>query len=93
MKKTRATTLCKKLNAAYPNIDAVPYNEFTGEDKVEQDGIWLKGSEDLDKDGLPYFDYWCMTGSQYHEGVEAMADKHGFYCEPYDAGTLMLWRL
>ena len=51
MRKTRATTLCKKLNAAFPNIGAVTYDEFTGEDKVNQDGIWLRGSEDVDKDG------------------------------------------
>ncbi len=45
-RKTRATTLAKKLNQAFPGLDAVTLDNFYGHDKVDQDGLWLKGSED-----------------------------------------------
>ncbi len=86
------------VNKAYPNARAVPLAQFY-DDETEK-GIWFHGSEDWDViptefDGTDsmfdfYRDSWCNTG-----GVNPVFDKfmkeHGWFCEPYDAGTLMAY--
>ena len=93
-RKTRATTLANKLNQAFPGLDAVTLDNFYGHDKVDQDGLWLKGSEDgVGPDGYPFFDYWQEFGPMYNRMLENFVEKHGFFLEPYDAGTLMAHRV
>jgi hypothetical protein len=92
MTKTRSTTLCKRLNKAFPGCNAVTYNLWTGEEKTDQDAIWFRMEGECAPDGLPLYDYWSMDGEMYHPDLVAMLDKHGFHCEPHDAGTLMAFR-
>jgi hypothetical protein len=92
-RKTRAGTLAKKLNQAFPGLDAVTLDDFYGDEKVNHDGIWFRGSEDgVAPDGYPFFDYWREFGPMYHRKLEDMVEEHGFFLEPYDAGTLMAHR-
>ena len=91
-RKSRITTVLKQLNEKFPACNAVPYNEWTGEEKLHQDGIWFCMEGECAPDGLPLFDYWTEFGEMYHPDLVALLDKHGFYCEPYDSGTLMAWR-
>ena len=91
------------VNQVYPNARAVPLSEFY--DDPSKKGIWFRGSEDYDviPTDIPYeggvlmdemFDYyrdaWLDTS-----GVNPVFDKfmvdHGWYCEPYDPGTLMAY--
>jgi len=58
-------------------------------------GIWICGECGyLNKEGIPYFDYYDMS-SLYTFGVESelyeLAEKHGWYFEWYDAGTIMVY--
>jgi len=93
-RKTRATTLAKKLNQAFPGLEAVTLDNFYGHEKVDQDGLWFRGSEGGEApDGYPFFDYWGEFGPRYHLKLEALVEKHGFFLEPYDAGTLMAHRV
>lgn len=58
-------------------------------------GIWICGECGyLNKEGIPYFDYYDMS-SLYTFGVESklyeLAEKHGWCFQWYDAGTIMVY--
>lgn len=86
------------VNKAYPNARAVPLSEFY--DDPSRKGIWFKGSEDCDVVPTKFgwsasmFDYynahWVDT-SGVHPKFDKFMKEHGWYCEPYDAGTLMAY--
>ncbi len=82
------------LNKAFPELLAVDSSEFAERYKPEN-GMWFKGSEGgLAPDGLPLFDYYMEFGIHrdtdgVHPKLNNLLRKHGFYPEPYDAGTLM----
>jgi|TARA_A200000159_G_C7286477_1_gene323800 hypothetical protein len=82
------------LNKAFPELLAVDSAEFAERYKPEN-GMWFKGSEGgLAPDGLPLFDYYMEFGIHrdtdgVHPKLNNLLRKHGFYPEPYDAGTLM----
>jgi len=58
-------------------------------------GIWICGECGyLNKKGIPYFDYYDMS-SLYTFGVEnklyRLAERHGWYFDWYDGGTIMVY--
>ena len=58
-------------------------------------GIWICGECDYTNlRGVPYFDYYAETQS-YEFGVLTnlvrLAERHGWYFEWYDAGTIMCY--
>lgn len=106
MTKRKIKTVSKMIelvNKAYPNARAVPLAQFY--DDPSQKGIWFKGSEsgevvpttipwkdDVLYDGMYeyYRDSWLDTGGVNPVFAKFMKE-HGWYCEPYDAGTLMAY--
>jgi hypothetical protein len=91
MSKTRATTLCKRLNQAFPGCNAVTHEQWTGEYKTDQDGIWFRSEGEYAADGVRLYDYWSTEG-MFHPALLKMVERSGFYLSPYDAGTLMAYR-
>ena len=81
------------VNKTYPQMNAVPMSQFTGED--EDEGIWFR-QEGAEIDGL-------RVHNEYHGDRYDIYDpttlivfndflaEHGWYPEPYDAGTLMAY--
>jgi hypothetical protein len=91
MKKTREQMM-KLLKEKYPNMflrTTEEFNNTTG-------GIWTSGEDDLPaKDGFPLFNYYG-EGKRYEIGIHieiyAFLDRHGWYAEWHDCGTVMLWQ-
>lgn len=59
-------------------------------------GIWLSGENgETAKDGRRLFDYYSEDHNNYNLGVhieiERWAEKHGWWFEWNDPGTIMLW--
>ena len=58
--------------------------------------IWVSAENGEDMNGWPIFDYYA-EGRRYVFGVlddfEAFVNKHHWYCEWYDAGTIMIHRI
>lgn len=91
MAKTREQMM-ELLKAKYPNMFLRTTEEFNG----SNGGIWTSGEDDLEaKDGWALFNYYA-EGSKYELGIHTeiykFLEKHGWYAEWYDAGTLMLWQ-
>ena len=92
-------TLLALLNKTFPELDAVDAVAFYGHDIEPEQCIWFKGSEcGYAPDGLPLFNYYIEFGIHrdtdgVHPKLEKLLTKHGFYSEPYDAGTLMAGRI
>ena len=88
----KAVTLCKHINKAFPNANAVTYDQWTGEDKVDKHRIWFRQEGECAPDGLPLHDYWQEVHEDgYHPDLKRLVEKHGFYLETYDPGTLMAY--
>lgn len=77
--------LIAKLNKKFPGINAVSTVEWDG----REGGIWFRQEGALHPDGTYYFDYYGSP--QVHPEVEKVLDSHGFFAEPYDAGTWMAY--
>jgi len=82
--------LINAINAAIPKAKAVCTSEFYNNGNAA--GIWLRGSEEV-VDGMRIFDdnHCDDIDSPLHPTLQAIVDKAGWYCEPYDAGTAMLY--
>ena len=79
------------LEAKYPQMFLRTTEEFNG----EKGGIWTSGEDGLKaKDGFDLFNYYA-DGNRYvlgvHTEIEKFLDKHGWFAEWYDCGTVMLW--
>ena len=90
MTKTREQMM-ELLKAKYPNMFLNTTEAFNG----STGGIWTSGEDDLPaKDGFPLFNYYA-EGNRYELGVHTeiyeFLEKHGWYAEWNDAGTIMLW--
>ena len=86
--KREETNIIKKLNKLLPEWGAVPVSKFYDDD--ERIGIWFTGSEEIASDGLPIYDTYNECDQQVHPIIEKVLSQYeGWYCEPYDAGTLM----
>jgi hypothetical protein len=85
------------INNKYPQLNAVPYSEFTGSDDGGN-GIWLR-SEGVYIDDMPVHDCYHTdtTGKLYHFNtlsvLENLLQDNGWYSESYDAGTLMAYKI
>ena len=84
--------LINKINRLIPIARATPMAEFTGEDTDR--GIWIRGSEYSHTGSLEFgrllFEYY-MFDDPIHPDLLKIIDDAGWYWEPYDAGTLMLY--
>lgn len=64
--------------------------EFYGKSSSGMQGIWTTNEHQSDAlDGETI--YGSYTTYQTHPKVEALLSELGWFCEPHDAGTLMLW--
>ena len=76
------------LNDMFKGIAAVDASMFF--DKPS-DGIWIKHTETALINGLPIFDE-----DYFDDGINpelcAVVEANGWYCEPYDPGTMMIFR-
>ena len=53
----KAITLCKHINKAFPKANAVTYDEFTGEEKVDKHRIWFR----CKRASVPLMECRCTT--------------------------------
>ena len=83
--------LINKINRLIPIANATPLAEFYGDDSK---GIWIRGSEYSFQGSLDYerllFEYYDFEDQVHPDLLEIIEDAGWFY-EPYDAGTLMLY--
>jgi hypothetical protein len=97
MKETTTTSrekLMGLLEKKYPNMFLRTTEEFNG----NKGGIWTSGEESPScKDGLEMFDYWTENHTKYNLGVHKeiydYLEKHGWYCQWYDCGTMMIYEI
>ena len=95
----QTTTLSREelvllLVGKFPELNCMLTEDFFGLGGT-MNGIWLSGEDGItDKKGNVLFNYY-NNGSTYKFGVInhfcEFIEKHGWYAEWYDAGTLMLW--
>ena len=87
--------LIKELIKRYPNKMFRTTEEFNG----SKGGIWTSGEDGHMKSGLPLFNYYSQDYEEknYIFGVSKILhnwlEKKGWYCEWYDAGTVMIWKI
>jgi hypothetical protein len=84
---TKPQTLINKINKAMPKALAAPSADFYGDNSK---GIWLRGSEDFAEDGARVFNYY-NDDNLLHPKLEKIIKDAGWYAEPYDSGTCMIW--
>ena len=89
--KTRNQVMCL-LAKKYPSMFLRTTEEFSG----SEGGIWTSGEDGPQaKDGNPLFSYYSENPYKYeigiHKEVYDYLEKLGWYCEWYDAGTIMIW--
>jgi hypothetical protein len=94
MRNLKEKTLIKKINKIIPTARAFPLSEFYDNPGVE--GIWFKGSEDSEINGLPLYNPYCEFGINrdtggIHIDLYKILEDAGWYPEPYDSGTLMAY--
>jgi hypothetical protein len=90
-KKLNEAQMIEALNKRFKEVGAVPVSEFYGD--KEQQGIWLKGSESGNINGLPVFDtYELLDTMGVNPTLDAFLTEHGWCAEPYDNGTLHLFK-
>lgn len=88
-KSTKLEKMIEILNEKFTGIKAVPASEFYGK---ECDGIWFRGTESADIDGLPVFSDSVFPETMgVNKKLNSELEKNGWYAEPYDSGTLMAY--
>lgn len=81
-----------EINKVTPEAMAVSIKEFySGKSECNTRGIWLRGSENKDKDGKRIFNYYAKDGKELHPKIAKIIKKADWYLEPYDCGTCMLF--
>lgn len=74
------------LKEAFPKGNFVDSAEFSG----SKGGIWIRG--DFEIDGEPAVDGWADSYEfGAHPKLAALCKAHGWFCEPHDPGTMMIW--
>ena len=86
--------MIKAINRAYPNQHIKTSEEFNSS---YQGGIWMSAENGtIDRKGNQIFSYYSDSES-YEFGVvkhlNSYVERHGWYFEWYDAGTIMLYTL
>ena len=83
--------LINKINRLIPIANATPMSEFYDDDSI---GIWIRGSEYSYKGTLSYerllFEYY-LDDEAVHPDLKEIIEDAGWFWEPYNAGTLMLY--
>jgi hypothetical protein len=83
--------LIKKINKELPEARATEGIEWDENADTAKDGhlIWFRGSEDYAADDeLIYDNYGHINTAGVHPKLNKIVEAAGWYCEPYDAGTL-----
>jgi len=87
--------LIEELRKRYPKATFRTSEEFS---KDMKGGIWTSAEDTREQiKGLPLFDYYSQDGGSksYTLGVRTYLhdwlEENGWYCEFYDAGTVMIW--
>ena len=79
-------TLIKKIDKELPEAMATEGIEWA---VGYEHSIWFRGSEDYAADGqLIYDNYGHISTMGVHPKLYKIVEAAGWYCEPYDAGTL-----
>jgi hypothetical protein len=89
---TTREKLMKLLADKYNDMFLRTTEEFDG----STSGIWSSGETYLEaKDGFNLFDYYTENYKRYEFGVHNelvdFLDKHGWYAEWHDPGTIMFY--
>jgi len=86
--------LIEELEERYPKATFRTTEEFDG----SGGGVWTSGENQQQLHaGLPLFDYYTQDGgsNSYVFGVRTFLhdwlEENGWYCEWYDAGTVMIY--
>ena len=88
---TTREKLIEALSTKYPKMFLRTTEEFDG----CKGGIWSSGEDNVPaKDGYPLFNYYG-EGKRYELGVHTeiynFLEKHGWFAEWHDCGTIMFW--
>jgi len=94
--KVTASELIVEINKIYPNLNMRLSEDFNG----NRGGVWVNGTEDglVGKNNRLLFDYYAEDSSEKHyifgcnKELHKQLEKHGWYAEWYDAGTMFFWR-
>jgi len=85
--------LITALEEKIPNHTFRPSEDFDG----TEGAVWTSGEDEATFKGREVFDYYSQDGGskQYTFGVlnsiHRFLEKHGWYCEWYDPGTVMIF--
>jgi hypothetical protein len=82
----REKVIAKLLECGVPW--ARPSEEFDG----VEGGIWSTGEETL-PDGLYLYDSWGDITNGTHPEIKPWLEEAGWFIEPVDPGTLMIWKI
>ena len=83
-------TLIKKIDKELPEAMATEGIEWNAS---SDSAIWFRGSEDYAADGqLIYDNYGHINTAGVHPKLNKIVEAAGWYCEPYDAGTLFAFK-
>ena len=94
---TNREALIKILEAKYPSIRLANSEDFNG----SKDGIWVRSTEDrlTAKDNRLLFSYYVIDNNEknyvfgVHRELNDLLEKHGWYGEWYDAGTMFFYKI
>ena len=67
----------------------------TEEINGSEGGIWTSGECGITEGGLPLFNYYAETESYIFGVLTSLhnyLEERGWYCEWYDAGTIMIYQ-
>ena len=79
-------TLIKNLRNKF-NLNAVYSGEFYGDGSPDK-GIWIR--DNICKEETGWFDYANDT-MNFSNVLNQYLNKHGWYTEPHDAETIMIY--
>ena len=87
------TNLMKSLKKRFPKMFLKTTEEFG----ITKGGIWTSG-EDFYKDekGNVLFDYYDLYGDfifGVNKSFAKWLEKRGWFCEWFDPGTIMIWKI
>tara|TARA_R110000751_G_scaffold66278_1_gene135419 strand:- start:344 stop:634 length:291 start_codon:yes stop_codon:yes gene_type:complete len=92
-KQSKRDLLIENINKKFPTLKADTAEEFYN--APDESGIWFRGTEQAEYDGLPFQTDPSVENGLYFMGtlivLEDFLDLHGYFSEPYDRGTLMAY--
>lgn len=85
--------LIQELETKFPNKSFRTSEEFDG----SENGIWTSGEDGYTHKGMTFFDYYTQDGGSQsyifgvHKTMHNFLEQRGWYCEWYDAGTVIIY--